>query len=219
MDLALKIARTVLASAGAVFFVVLTVFSIQWVPRLCLHVDGVLTRTEVTLSKVYATMKHVDDATAVWADAATSQAKSVSQITDDVHGVLTESRNAILEARGAAKAAQGALAAIQSDADALRGSVADSQTAIQSLNADLVALKADEDTLNRTMGDVDGQIVQAGPKAQAILAASQALAEESAKTMKDVRTVTDRLADPHTSGWQKFRTVIDLLWKGGMLVK
>lgn len=186
MDKAIKIARLSLALAGAFCLLSIGVLAWTWIPKLCIHADGVLSRLEIVESKAYATLSHLDDASKVWSDSSKDQASAVTELVQNANG-------AIQAAQGAADTAKGALSAIRSQADAVGPVLADSRTAIKSINTDLITLNQDEQSLNTILLDTDAQVKLSSAKVQSTLTSFQALSEQSSLTMSDVRKVSDHV--------------------------
>ena len=186
MDKAIKIAHLALASAGAFCLLSIGILAWTWVPKLCLHADGTLTRFEVVESKAYATLANLDTASKVWSDSSKAQASAVTSLAQNANG-------AVQAVQGAADEAKGALGAIQAQTNALGTVLADSRIAIQSINTDLITMDQDEKLLSNILDDADSQVKSSSVKVQSTLTAVQSLSEQSALTMQDVRKVSDHV--------------------------
>ena len=130
------VARIGAALAVLIFFGSLS--CMLWrAPNLFLHTDGVLTRTEVTLSKVYAVAGNADKATGVWADAAKDQAQDVHSLVQAASGAVQSARSAfdavpvtLTHVNGTADAATGLLSSAQRSTDALPPLLGSVKTAV-----------------------------------------------------------------------------------------
>lgn len=155
---------------AALFFSVGTYILLR-APNLMLHADGVLTRSEVTLSKVNATVSNLDKATKVWSDAAKSEAGDISDTMLQVRGTLSAGQDAFSSippvaehlnktADALTETAQQAsldLRTLDSSFDALQPLLADSDRTVNTFNA-LLESKDLSDAIrhtNVTMEHVD----------------------------------------------------------------
>ena len=153
---------------------------IVWGQRnILLHADGVLTRTEVTLSKAYATLNNLDKGTKVWADSAKGQAQAVEGLTRSAHGTLTATDDTLRSLQGVSQHTQTAVDAIPPMLQAGTGLLTEAQTTVKQVNTDLPPL----------MANVNGSVT----RFNALLDSPdlKTAMDKTALTMTHVETMTD----------------------------